>query len=128
MINMELLKLVLVPAVVKIVSGFVVGYPGRQNSQGKVISSVVVIVPRRISCVDLLCLTLRPVLFYIIYYILYSRFPEDACNTQPFIHPDRCLRRCLGPQPVRLPALYVQETQQCVAWEILLSVRVGFCG
>lgn len=32
---------------VKIVSGFVVGYPGRQTSQGKVcvISSVVVVVP-----------------------------------------------------------------------------------
>lgn len=60
--------------------------------------------------------------------LLYSRFPEDAYDTQPFIHPHRCLRRRSGPQLVRLPAHCVQKTEQRVAREVLLQVCVGFSG
>lgn len=58
---------------------------------------------------------------------LCCRFPEDAYRSQPFLHPDRCLRRCPGPHPVRLPALHIQATQQCIARETLLAVCVGVC-
>lgn len=54
----------------------------------------------------------------------YSISPEDAYNTQPFVHPHRHFGRCLGPQLVRLPAVYVQTTQQCITGQILLPLRV----
>lgn len=59
---------------------------------------------------------------------LCSRFLKDAYDTQPFVHPIRCLRRRPGSQLVRLPAVYVQKAQQCVAGEILLSLCFGLCG
>lgn len=59
---------------------------------------------------------------------LCSRFLKDAYNAQPFVHPIRCLRRRPGSQLVRLPAVYVQKAQQCVAGEMLLSLCFGLCG
>lgn len=57
---------------------------------------------------------------------LFCRFLQDACNTKPHVHLDKRPRGRPGPQPVRLPAPHVQKTQQCVSWEVLLSVRL--CG
>lgn len=69
-------------------SGFVVGYRGRQNSQGKVavISSVVVVVVELNSqgMCGLLCL--------VCLFILLAAFLEDAYHTQPVLHPCRHVR------------------------------------
>lgn len=61
-------------------------------------------------------------------FLLSSSFSEDAYSPQPFFHPDRCLRRCPGPQPVRLPAPHIQAAQQRIARQTLLPLRVGVGG
>lgn len=102
---------------VKVVRGVVVGYHGKQSGQRK-----------KWLLFPLLLWFHTLNLWPTVSIQLCSRFLKDAHNTQPFVHPIRCLRRRPGSQLVRLPAVYVQKAQQCVAGEMLLSLCFGLCG